>query len=82
LLSNAAAATVFVVGAGEARTGAVRGALKRLQFARGPVIGAVLTKFDAKSAGYGYGYGYGSDGYTYGRSVSGSDARGPQLATS
>ena len=65
LLSNAAAATVFVVGAGGARLGLVRGALKRLQFGRGSVIGTVLNKFDAKAAGYGYGYGYGY-GSTYG----------------
>ncbi len=65
LLSNAAAATVFVVGAGQARLGSVRGALKRLHFGRAAVIGTVLTKFDAKAAGYGYGYGYG-DGYGYG----------------
>jgi polysaccharide biosynthesis transport protein len=63
LLSNAASATVFVVGAGQARLSLVRGALKRLQFGRATLIGAVLTKFDAKAAGYGYGYGY---GYSYG----------------
>ncbi|HEX7073142.1 MAG TPA: polysaccharide biosynthesis tyrosine autokinase [Hyphomicrobiaceae bacterium] len=69
LLSSSAAATVFVVGAGQARTGVIRGALKRLQLARGVLVGAVLTKFDAKQAGYGYGYGYGYGGYdyTYGR---------------
>ena len=65
VLSNAAAATIFVASAGEARFSHIRGALKRLQFGRGPVIGTVLTKFDAKAAGYGYGYGYG-DGYGYG----------------
>ena len=64
LLSNAAAGTIFVVGAGQARIGLVRGALKRLQFGRAAVIGTVLTKFDAKAAGYGYGYGYGyGNGY-------------------
>ena len=67
LLSSSAAATVFVVGAGQARTGVIRGALKRLQLARGVLVGAVLTKFDAKQAGYGYGYGYGGYDYTYGR---------------
>ena len=55
LLSSAASATIFVVGAGQARTGVVRGALKRLQYARGVVIGTVLTKHDARGAGYGYG---------------------------
>jgi capsular exopolysaccharide synthesis family protein len=68
LLSNAAAATVFVVGAGQARHSQVRSALKRLQFGCAALIGTVLTKFDAKAAGYGYGYGYGyGEGYGYGR---------------
>src|SRR5690606_25417628 len=78
LLSSNAAATVFVVGAGQARTGVIRGALKRLQLSRGALIGAVLTKFDAKHAGYGYGYGYGYGdyGYTYGRhAVDAEDGR-------
>lgn len=63
LLSNAAEATIFVVGAGLARRTSVSGALKRLEHSKSPIIGTVLTKFDAKSAGYGYGYGYGSYGY-------------------
>jgi capsular exopolysaccharide synthesis family protein len=67
LLSAAAAATVFIVGGGQSRTGVVRGALKRLHQSRGTVIGAVLTKYDAKSAGYGYGYGHAyAYGYGYG----------------
>ena len=53
LLSSAAAATVFIVGAGQSRTGLVRGALRRLQLSRGTIVGAVLTKYDAKAAGYG-----------------------------
>ncbi|MGJ0533706.1 GumC family protein [Methylocystis sp.] len=65
ILSNAAAATVLVMSAGETKMGAVRNALKRLEMARTPIIGAVVNKFDAKTAGYGYGYGY---GYTYGES--------------
>jgi len=71
LLASAAEATVFVVGAGQARLGSVRGALRRLQLGRGAVIGAVLTKYDAKAAGYGYGYGYGH-GYGYGYGYGGS----------
>ena len=59
LLSNAASATVFVVSAGDARIGAIRGALKRLRMSRSPLIGVLMTKYDAKNAGYGYGYGYG-----------------------
>jgi capsular exopolysaccharide synthesis family protein len=73
LLSNAAEATVFVIGAGVARAGSVRGALKRLQMAKCPLIGSVVTKFDAKRSSYGYGYGYdlgyGEDAFSYGRSI-------------
>ena len=65
LLCNAAAATVFVVGAGQSRPGQIRGALKRLQFARSPVIGTVITKFDARNTAYGYEYGYGYGGNSY-----------------
>jgi polysaccharide biosynthesis transport protein len=74
LLSSAAAATVFIVGAGQARTGSVRGALRRLQLSRGTIVGAVLTKYDAKAAGYGYGYGHGH-GYGYGYGYGGSAPR-------
>ena len=84
ILSNTAQATVFVVGAGQAKSSLVKGALRRLQLARAPLIGAVLTKFDAKSAGYGYGYGYGygKDAFTYGRPVGDENPDRPQLANS
>jgi polysaccharide biosynthesis transport protein len=66
LLSSMATATVFVASAGEARIGSIRHAIKRIQFARGSVIGTVVTKFDAKRDGYGYdghGYEYAYGGY-------------------
>lgn len=68
LLSTAAAATVFVVSAGQSRKRVVQSALRRLQLARVTPIGVVLTKFDSKGAGYGYGYGYGcgQTDYSYG----------------
>lgn len=75
LLSNVAAATVFVVGAGQSRPGQVRGALKRLQFARSPILGTVLTKFDARNARYGYEYDYGY-GYGYGATAKGGQIDG------
>jgi polysaccharide biosynthesis transport protein len=78
LLSNVAAATVFVVGAGQTRPGQIRSALKRLHFARSPILGTVLTKFDARNAPYGYEYGY---GYGYGAKEIGGpidDSRGQQ----
>jgi Mrp family chromosome partitioning ATPase len=59
LLSAAVNATIFVVAAGQRRIGPVRVALKRLESSRTPIIGAVVTKFDAKTANYGYDYGYG-----------------------
>jgi Mrp family chromosome partitioning ATPase len=65
LLANATSATVFVVGAGEARSVPVRSAVKRLQFGRRTLLGTVLARFDAKAAGYGSNYGYGN-GYGYG----------------
>lgn len=80
LLSSAAAATIFVVAAGSARGGNVRGALKRLQLSRGSIVGTVLTKYDAKTAGYGYGYGYGY-GADYGYGVSNDEPRGLVVAS-
>jgi polysaccharide biosynthesis transport protein len=67
LLSSMAGATLLVVAAGETRRHTAKIALKRIQFARGTVIGALLSKFDVKQAGYGYGYGYGDyDYHSYG----------------
>jgi Mrp family chromosome partitioning ATPase len=63
LLSAAVNATIFVIAAGQTRIGPARIALKRLEASRTPIIGAVVTKFDAKAANYGYDYGY---GYGYG----------------
>jgi succinoglycan biosynthesis transport protein ExoP len=66
LLSSAAGGTVFVVAAGETRAANIRGALRRLRLSHGALLGVVLTKYDAKAAGYGYGYGYGyGHGYGY-----------------
>jgi capsular exopolysaccharide synthesis family protein len=89
LLSSAASASLFIVGAGITRKGLVRGAMRRLQLSRSFVIGAALTKYDTKVPGYGYGYGYGYGGHGYGygsgaaprgMSVRGSDGeRQPQL---
>ncbi len=64
ILASRAAATVLVVEAGGARRSVVRIATKRLLQARSRLLGALLTKFDAKSSSYGYGYGY-SYAYSY-----------------
>lgn len=78
LISSAVSATVFVVGSGQSKKGAIRNAIRRLGMARGQVVGSVLTRFDSKSSGYGYGYGYSyaySDhSYQYGVSGAGQAA--------
>ena len=75
LLSSVTAATVFVASAGQGRIGLIRNAIKRLQFARGYLIGTVITKFDVKRHGYGYEYGYGYHGYGYGYGSENKDNR-------
>jgi Mrp family chromosome partitioning ATPase len=81
-LSSAASATVFVVAAGTAKTAVIRGALKRLQLSRANLIGAVLTRYDAKKVSYGYGYGEGHEyRYEYARSATpDATAIEPQIA--
>jgi capsular exopolysaccharide synthesis family protein len=64
LLSSMAAGTLFVIDGGSTRRNAAKGALKRLHFARGQVVGAVINKLTV--GGFGYGYGYGYHGYGYG----------------
>ncbi|MGH6702544.1 MAG: GumC family protein [Bradyrhizobium sp.] len=65
LLSSMVAGTLLVMATSDTRRGVVRGALKRLYFARARIVGAVINKFDFRSASYGYGYDYGY-GYGYG----------------
>lgn len=79
LLSNIAAATIFVIRSGGTRKAQLRDSLKRLRFARANVIGGVLTRQDAKAGGYGYGYGYGyGEDETYAQIA--SDERKNELA--
>lgn len=63
-LSSACDATLLVVQSGGVRRQAVVRALERLEATRGKVSGVILTKFDARKAGYGRGYGYGYRGYS------------------
>ncbi len=65
ILSNAIESTLLVVTSSKTRTSTAQAALKRLMAARARVIGALLTKYDAKAAGYGYGYKYDAY-YAYG----------------
>jgi capsular exopolysaccharide synthesis family protein len=58
LLARACEATVFVIEAGRTRASQARTAIDRLLAVRAEIIGAVLTKLDAKEQGYGDSYGY------------------------
>lgn len=57
-LSAAVQATIFVAEAGSAHMGQVRNAVSRLQRAGGHLIGVIVTKYNARKAGYGYAYDY------------------------
>lgn len=63
ILSNITDGTLLMVDAAKTRIRPAQAALKRLLAARARVVGALLSKYDAHTAGYGYGYGY---GYQYG----------------
>jgi len=65
LLSSVAVGTMLVIEAGQTRLGYISASVKRLRVGRGRIIGAIMTKFNAKTTGYGYGYGYGQDDYRY-----------------
>jgi Mrp family chromosome partitioning ATPase len=66
LLAGVCRATLLVVESGKTRTKAALDAITRLKASGGNIVGAVLTKFQARSHGYGYGYGYGYEPYRYG----------------
>jgi Mrp family chromosome partitioning ATPase len=65
ILSNLSAGTLLVIEGGGTRIATAKEALKRLFGARAHVVGALITKFDARVAGYGYGYGGDYGGYQY-----------------
>ncbi|MBW3559637.1 MAG: polysaccharide biosynthesis tyrosine autokinase [Proteobacteria bacterium] len=65
LLGGVTDGVLLVIEAGGTRVGAARAAVRRLQIGRGRLLGALLTKFDARRAGYGYEYGS-EYGYDYG----------------
>jgi polysaccharide biosynthesis transport protein len=58
LLSRAAEATVFVIEANRTRASQARLAISRLRAVGADILGSVLTKLDAKEAGYGDSYAY------------------------
>lgn len=61
ILAARTAATVFVVEANGAHHGAAKAAVRRLASAQAPILGAILTKFDARKSGYAYDY----EAYSY-----------------
>ena len=65
VLGHLADGTLLVIEVGGPRIDHVRDALKRLRASRARIIGALLTKLDARHAAYGYGYAYEYD-YAYG----------------
>ena len=66
LLTRSVEATVLVIESGRTSSAQAKHALERLFAVRAHIIGAILSKFDVRSAGYGYGYGY---DYHYGQRV-------------
>lgn len=65
ILSNLSSGTLLVIEGGGTRIATAKEALKRLFGARAHVVGALITKFDVRAAGYGYGYGGDYGGYQY-----------------
>lgn len=64
LIAGRVEAVIYAVESHGIRSTMVKTALNRLASTHANVIGAVLTKFEARKAHYGYGYEY---GYSYGR---------------
>jgi capsular exopolysaccharide synthesis family protein len=77
ILSNLSSGTLLVIEGGLTRIGTAKEALKRLLGARAHVVGAIITKFDARAAGSGYGYGGDYGGYQY--YAYGGEASAPRL---
>jgi polysaccharide biosynthesis transport protein len=65
IIAREAEGVVFVVEAGKLKSRVIQRAIARLVQVRAPIVGAILTKFDARQAAFGYGYDYGY-GYGYG----------------
>ena len=58
ILANAADGTLLVINSGKTKINSARVALKRLLGARARIIGSLITKYDARAAGYQAGYDY------------------------
>ena len=64
IVSSVVEGVIMVVESARTRRAMVRGALKRLHFARARVVGTVLNKYHPKHVGASSSYGY---GYNWGR---------------
>jgi len=64
LLANHAEATMLVVAAQATRVESLQAAIRRLQFSRARLIGALLTRFNMVGGDEYYGYGYGAHAST------------------
>ena len=64
ILANVVEGTLLVVNSSKTRISAAQAALKRMLSVRARVVGALLSKYDPKTAGYGYQY---ESYYAYGR---------------
>ncbi len=72
---------LIVVEVGHTTRANVQAAVRRLQMASGHILGAILTKFDARKSAYGYGYTYSYEyDYKYGAKPS-TTAAEPQLSS-
>lgn len=57
-IGAAAESSLFIIESGRNQSSAVRSAMGRLAQGGAHILGALLTKFDARQAGYGYEYAY------------------------
>ena len=64
ILANAVDGTMLVVTSGKTKISTAQASVKRLASARARIVGALLSRYDARTAGYGYRYesyyGYGN----------------------
>src|SRR5207237_8348491 len=57
-LANVVEGTVLVIEAGRIKRDLAKSAIRRLRVGQVRLVGAILTKFDLKKAGYAYGHAY------------------------
>jgi Mrp family chromosome partitioning ATPase len=79
LIAATAVGTIAVIESGRTMRGPARAAIRRLRMTHAHLIGAILTKLDARQASYGYGYAYEYE-YTYGQKRKGVTAELPLLS--